>query len=131
MLKALRIVMRKSKGDPMRQSTNARALTEQNLNAASCLWPKQLNEAQLDALKVITVAHRLSVAASDLQLLDGRWYVTHPGLLRIARRNHCAGIHVRPASELCDADGARWAFKAIVYKSPTCRGFVGYGSSEE
>ena len=29
-----------------------------------------------------------------------------------------------------DPAGSRWAFKAIVYKSRTCRGFVGYGDAD-
>jgi len=30
----------------------------------------------------------------------------------------------------CDAAASRWAFKAIVYKSSACRGFVGYGDAD-
>lgn len=74
--------------------------------------------------------YRLSVESGDLLWLDERWYVTHSGLIRLARRNHCAGIHVEPAAELSDPTGSRWAFKATVYKSRTCRGFVGYGDAD-
>src|SRR5205814_5359761 len=52
------------------------------------------------------------------------------GLLKIARRNHCCGIHVEPAVEFCSSTTFRWAFKAVVYKSSTCRGFVGYGDAD-
>ena len=31
-------------------------------------------------------------SAGDLQFLDGRWYITHAGLIRIARRKRCCGI---------------------------------------
>jgi hypothetical protein len=73
--------------------------------------------------------YRFSVESGDLLWLDGHWYVTHSGLIRLARRNHCAGIHVEPAAELSDPASSRWAFKATVYKSRTCRGFVGYGDA--
>jgi hypothetical protein len=74
--------------------------------------------------------YRLSVKSGDLLWLDGHWYVTHSGLLRLARRNHCAGIHVEPVTEWSDSAVSRWAFKATVYKSRTCRGFVGYGDAD-
>ena len=63
-------------------------------------------------------------------MLDEKWYVTHSGLLRIANRKHCSGILVRPAHQFCDRAGSRWAFRATVYKSQTCKGFVGYGDAD-
>jgi hypothetical protein len=66
----------------------------------------------------------------DVLLLDGGWYVTHTGLIRLARRNRCAGIHVRPVPEFSDPSTQRWAFEATVYKSRGCRGFVGYGDAD-
>ena len=74
--------------------------------------------------------YRLSVESGDLLWLDGHWYVTHSGLIRVARRSHCSGIHVEPVSQFSDPATARWAFKATVYKSRTCRGFVGYGDAD-
>ena len=62
--------------------------------------------------------------------LDSGWYVTHTGLLGLARRNCCAGIHVQPVPAFCDSSAQRWAFAATVYKSKTCRGFVGYGDAD-
>jgi len=32
--------------------------------------------------------------------------------------------------DFCDIASARWAFKAIVYKSAPCKGFVGYGDAD-
>jgi hypothetical protein len=32
--------------------------------------------------------------------------------------------------KFCDRAASRWAFKATVYKSRTCRGFVGYGDAD-
>src|ERR1019366_54644 len=74
--------------------------------------------------------YRFSVENGDLLWLDGHWYVSHSGLIRLARRNHCAGIHVEPVSEFSDPSTSRWAFKATFYKSRTCRGFVGYGDAD-
>jgi hypothetical protein len=70
----------------------------------------------------------LSVAAGNLQLLDGRWYVA--GLLRLARRKRCRGIRVSPLPDLSDPAANRWKFKAVVYTSPTCKGFYGYGDAD-
>jgi len=104
------------------------SLAKQNVQLARRKWGRLASFA-VEALKSHSNQHRVSVAAGDLLWLDGAWYVTHPGLLRIARRNRCSGIHVRPAPEFCDATASRWAFKATVYKSPNCRGFVGYGDA--
>ena len=72
----------------------------------------------------------LSLRCGDLLLLSGGWYVTHTGLLRLAARRRCKGIHVQPIPEFSDPTNARYAFKATVYKSRACRGFVGYGDAD-
>jgi hypothetical protein len=72
----------------------------------------------------------VSIEAGDLQLLEDRWYVTHSGLLRLARRNRCSGIQTEIVSEFCDARAARWVVKAIVYKTARSKGFVGYGDAD-
>jgi hypothetical protein len=56
--------------------------------------------------------------------------VTHAGLLRLAERRCCSGIRVRPVREFCDSLSCRWVFKAIVYKTPGSKGFVGYGDAD-
>jgi hypothetical protein len=89
-----------------------------------------LPAAATKSLRRLTRQHGLTLASGDVSWLDGHWYVTHSGLLKIARRNRCHGIHVRPAVEFCDPSGSRWAFKATVYTSRTCRGFVGYGDAD-
>ncbi len=81
-------------------------------------------------LRELTDAFGLSVAIGDLCLLNGGWYVTHSGLIRLARRRRCAGIHVEPAASFSEPAQGRWAFKATVYKSRTCKGFVGYGDAD-
>jgi len=56
-------------------------------------------------------------------------YVTHGDLLRLAQRRHCHGIHTEPVPGLCRPEKNFWVFKATVYKSAQCRGFVGYGDA--
>lgn len=68
--------------------------------------------------------------SGDLLLLDGHWYVTHTGLVGVASRNRCRGIDVHLLNSFCDPLAKRWAFKATVYKSRTCKGFVGYGDAD-
>jgi hypothetical protein len=81
-------------------------------------------------LEELGVKYRLSVALGDVLYLDGRWYVTHAGLLRLANRKRCLGIRVQPVREFCDAAKKSWAFKATVYTRPNCKGFVGYGDAD-
>lgn len=75
-------------------------------------------------------AEGLSVASGDLTWLDGNFYVTHSGLLRLAHRRRCAGIQVEQVDAFCDPSQSRWAFKALVYTRKTCRGFIGYGDAD-
>jgi len=81
-------------------------------------------------LQRLTEQFELSVPAGALQLIEGRWYVTHSGLLHIATRKRCCGINVTAIPRLCDPSSSRWAFKATVYKSVTCKGFVGHGDAD-
>src|SRR5713101_3731315 len=90
----------------------------------------QLSKPMLQSLSTLLLEHDLSVVAGDILLIGERWYVTHKGLLGLARRRRCAGIHVKPAGPFCDPSSKRWAFEATVYKSRTCRGFSGYGDAD-
>jgi hypothetical protein len=74
--------------------------------------------------------YKFSVPLGDVLFLDGRWYVTHVGLIRLARRKSCTGIRAQIVRELCDAATSRWAFKATVYTHQGCKGFVGYGDAD-
>ncbi len=88
------------------------------------------SKSALTALRKFASKHHLSLALGDLLHFDGKLYVTHSGLLRLARRNRCLGMHVQPVSKFCDPNASRWAFKAMVYKSRACKGFVGYGDAD-
>jgi len=106
-----------------------RRMFRSNVKLARTTWGV-LSRTALHSLKELTDRHGLSVAGGDLQQLDGRWYVTHAGLLALARRNHCSGVRVQLVREYCDSTLGRWVFKATVYKSTRSRGFVGYGDAD-
>ena len=104
-----------------------RVLTLQNIRSARRSWP--VSATQIAALKTLTQEMRLSVTAGDLSLLDGKWYVTHAGLMRLAHRHRCTGIKVRPVPEFCEPTSSHWVFEATAYKLGTSKGFVGYGDA--
>jgi len=88
-----------------------------------------LSRLAVRGLQEITKQYDLSVLLGDVLYLDGKWYVTHSGLLRIARRNRCCGIRVQPVPEFCVASISSWTFKATVYTSRASKGFVGFGDA--
>jgi hypothetical protein len=105
-------------------------LFRRNRRFARERWGSAINREILEVLKCFSRDFDFSISAGDLLLLDKGWYVTHAGLIRLARRNRCHGILVRPAIEFCDPKEARWAFEATVYKTKSCRGFVGFGDAD-
>jgi len=111
-------------------SLSHRMLWSLNRKNAKKRWGSLLDKNQLSTLKELSEHFGFSVAMGDLILLGQHWYVTHTGLIRTARHNRCAGIHVRPVPEFSDPRGQRWAFEATAYKSRSCRGFVGYGDAD-
>jgi hypothetical protein len=100
-----------------------------NVDIARNLW-EDLSPIAVRCLEDLSKRYRLSIMSGDLLYLEEKWYVTHSGLLGIAQRKRCLGIQVRPAVGFCDPAASRWAFKATVYKSKTCKGFVGYGDAD-
>jgi hypothetical protein len=100
-----------------------------NARLARELWGAPSRIA-LRSLQELTARYSLSVAAGDLQFLDGRWYVTHSGLLQLASRKGCRGIKTVLQERLSDVGIGRWVFKATVYKSSSSKGFVGYGDAD-
>lgn len=100
-----------------------------NLRLARSRWPQQLGQPARESLRTLTDEYRFSIASGDLVWLASGWYVTHTGLIRLAFRRRCAGIHTELISSLCDPSTQRWAVQATVYKSRTCRGFVSVGDA--
>src|SRR6478736_1094960 len=99
------------------------------IELARSMWGP-MSVARESALKHLLSKHSLSVSSGDLLYLDNGWYVTHSGLLRLSRRRRCAGIQVSPVQAFCDPALNRWTFKATVYRSRNCRGFVGFGDAD-
>ncbi|HZC24839.1 MAG TPA: hypothetical protein VE866_15985, partial [Candidatus Binatia bacterium] len=85
---------------------------------------------QIEQLRMLLTEYQFCVKKGDLRLIQGRWYVTHTGLLGLSVRRRCQGVHSEPLPLFCDAASSRWAFKAIVYKSRGCKGFVGHGDAD-
>src|SRR6266852_7400603 len=107
-----------------------RRLARKNLNLAKGRWVEALSRQHLQVLRSLTEDYGFAVALGDLLLLEGRWYVTHAGLLRLAARSRCHGIQVQQVRDFCDPVASRWVFKATVYKTPNSKGFVGYGDAD-
>ncbi|SPE17578.1 hypothetical protein SBA5_1040013 [Candidatus Sulfotelmatomonas gaucii] len=84
----------------------------------------------IDLLAAITREFQFSLKAGELQVINGNWYVTHTGLLRLARRKKCSGIHVEAVDSLCDSAASRFVVKATVYPSKNSSGFAGYGDAD-
>ena len=108
--------------------TETRTKTNQNLGFAKQRWGI-LPRRAVRALRELGREYRLSVVLGDLLYFDERWYVSHAGLLRLAQRRGCSGMKVECVRELSDPATSRWAFKATVYKSQRCKGFVGFGDA--
>jgi len=100
-----------------------------NSKLARATWGG-LPRGAMRTLRALTEEHGLLISTGDLQFLDGRWYVTHAGLLRIARSKKCCGIRSVLVGRLSDPSANRWIFRATVYKSLRSRGFVGYGDAD-
>lgn len=118
------IVCMKTKSEP----TNHLALANRRL--ARETWGDSICRDHLRSLRGLTVQFGFSVERGELRLLQGNWYVTHSGLLHVAQRSRCFGIRTLVDKNLSDPAACRWVFKAIVYKSPRSRGFVGYGDAD-
>jgi hypothetical protein len=113
--------------EPMKKDE---ALLRENSRLAKKKWPLQIDAFRRQALKSLTNRHKFSISSGDLILLENSWYVTHTGLIRIAARSRCRGIETRLEQEASDPLVGRWIFRATVYKSAVCKGFVGYGDAD-
>jgi len=102
-------------------------LIRQNVRVVKKLHPA-VTSLQLAVLCEISRDLRLSLAIGDLSMLQGKWYVTHSGLLRIAKRRRCLGITTELQLSVSDPVQGRWIFRATVLKSSS-ESFVGYGDA--
>ncbi len=107
---------------------NFKKLLRENVRLARGTAP--FSSRAIDLLASITKDFQFSFKAGELQIINGSWYVTHTGLLRLARRRKCSGIHVEAVDSLCDSAASRFVLKATVYPSKNSSGFVGYGDAD-
>jgi hypothetical protein len=110
-----------------RVKTVERSLRE---NARFARKTAPLSTRAIDLLAAITREFQFSLKAGEIQIINGNWYVTHTGLLRLARRKRCCGIHVDAVDSLCDVEANRFVMKATVFPSKSSSGFVGYGDAD-
>jgi hypothetical protein len=107
-----------------------KTLLRQNLRWARKALGSALGAHAKVSLEVLTREFGFSVNGGDLRIINNNWYVTHTGLLRLARRLRCRGINVEAVNALCDSTAHRFVLKATVYPSKTSSGFVGYGDAD-
>jgi hypothetical protein len=105
------------------------SVLESQVITARGLWG-DLPPAATDSLISLIKRFGISVSLGDVQYMDGRWYVTHSGLLRIAHRRGCSGLRTSLLTKFCDSAASRWVFRATVFKSRRSKGFVGYGDAD-
>jgi hypothetical protein len=77
-------------------------LTRQNIRFAKSVWPEEINSLQLSVLRTLSRESGLALTSGEILLLDGRWYVTSAGLLRLAKNRGCRGIHTRALENFSD-----------------------------
>ncbi len=100
-----------------------------NVRVARRIW-NTLSPEAIARLREIAAQHGFSVSAGDLIYLNNGWYVTHTGLIGLARRKKCSGIHIEAVDSLCDSAVSRFVLKATVFPSKGSSGFVGYGDAD-
>ena len=104
-------------------------LYSRNLRLARTLFGVGKQQILLTPLEHLSAMH-FDIGSGDLALLNNHWYVTHTGLLRMAKRKRCSGIHIEAADSLHDSAANLFVLKATVYPSKDCAGFVGYGDAD-
>jgi hypothetical protein len=102
----------------------------ENLRLARQLLGGALPTRLAKSLETLSKDFNFSLSNGELQLINGCWYVTHTGLLGLARRKRCSGIHVEAVDSLCDSGANRFVLKATVFPSKGSSGFVGYGDAD-
>jgi hypothetical protein len=104
-------------------------LYSRNLRLARTLFGVGKQQILLTPLEHLSAMH-FDIGSGDLALLNNHWYVSHTGLLRMAKRKRCSGIHIEAADSLYDSAANRFVLKATVYPSKDSAGFVGYGDAD-
>jgi len=107
-----------------------RTLLTQNMSAARKALGPALTPRTKVRLETLTRDFGFSVRRGDLQMINNNWYVTHTGLLALARRKRCCGIHVEAVESLCNSETNRFVLKATAFPYKGSSGFVAYGDAD-
>ena len=107
-----------------------RALLKENIRLSKDKLAQSVAPAAIGRLEALTKEFCFSVKCGDLQVINGNWYVTHTGLLRLSCRRKCRGIHVEAVDSMCDSATGRFVLKATVFPSKGSSGFIGYGDAD-
>jgi hypothetical protein len=110
----------------MRRTGNS---VQAEMRIARQTW-SDLGADSLRDLHSLLLIYKFSVTRGEITRIDNRWYVTHAGLLQLASRRKCRGIRTFLQERLSDPAANRWVFRAVVYKGPNSKGFVGYGEAD-
>src|SRR5208337_5280131 len=100
----------------------SKKLLQENIRAAKRTLGQTLIPRLTAHLKALTRDFGFSIQGGELQIINANWYVTHIGLIRLARRKRCRGIHVEAVDSLCDSAANRFVLKATVYPSKDSAG---------
>jgi hypothetical protein len=103
---------------------------QENLRLARQLLGGTLPARVAMSLEALSQDFNFSLSKGELQFINSCWYVTHTGLIGLARRKRCSGIHVEAVDSLCDSATNRFVLKATVFPSKGSSGFVGYGDAD-
>lgn len=97
-----------------------RTLLRENVRTAKRIFGEKSPLSMGVRLERLTREFGFSVQNGDLQIINRNWYVTHIGLLALARRKKCSGIHVDAVNSLCDSGANRFVLKrrSILPKLP-------------
>lgn len=96
-------------------------LMRQNIRLARRRTAGKLGTVAIDRLRDLTKTFGFSLGRGDFLYLDGGWYITHAGLLRLAERKRCVGIRVEQVHQFCDPVIGRWIFKATAVQRASLR----------
>ena len=121
--------MKRCQEGAVRKPQKSNPLRE-NLRLARQLLGGTLPTRVAKSLENLSNDFNFSLSNGELQFINSCWYVTHTGLLGLARRKRCSGIHVEAVDSLCDSAANRFVLKATVFPSKGSSGFVGYGDAD-
>lgn len=73
-------------------TNRSKSLCTTNCRLARRLWRELLDPEKMRTLREISVSLRVSIGMGDLKLMAGGWYVTHTGLIGIAKRRRSVTV---------------------------------------